>query len=88
MAASDPRPSLEERYGTHRGYVCVVTAASNVAVRQGFLLVPDAQTLIGFASSSNVLAAPFMPSPTDANTEARLCASPDAQSLTASGRTN
>jgi len=88
MTAGDPRPSLEERYGTHRGYVCVVTAAANDAVRQGFLLVADAQTLIGFASNSNVLAAPFTPSSTDANTEARLCSSPDAQALTATGRTN
>ena len=27
ISAGDPRPSLEERYGTHAGYVCVVTAA-------------------------------------------------------------
>jgi hypothetical protein len=88
MTAGDPRPSLEERYGTHTGYVCVVTAATNDAVRRGFLLVADAQTLIGLASGSNVLAPPFTPSPTDSSIEARLCTSPDAQSLTATGRTN
>ncbi len=88
MAASDPRPSLEERYGTHKGYVCVVTAAANDAVRQGFLLVADAQTLIGFASGSNVLAAGFTPVPDDSNTETRLCSKPDAQSLTATQRVN
>ena len=32
LAAGDPRPSLEERYGTHAGYVCVVTRAVNKAV--------------------------------------------------------
>ena len=55
QSAGDPRLSLEERYGTHAGYVCVVTAAANKAVEQGFLLVPDAQTLISQASASNVL---------------------------------
>ena len=37
-AAGDPRLSLQERYGTHDGYVCVVTAAANEAVQQRFLL--------------------------------------------------
>ena len=44
-SAGDPRPSLEERYGTHAGYVCVVTAAANREVEKGFLLVSDAETL-------------------------------------------
>ena len=30
-AAGDPRRSLEERYGTHAGYVCAVTTAANTA---------------------------------------------------------
>ena len=87
MTAGDPRPSLEERYGSHKGYVCVVTAAANDAVRQGFLLVADAQTLIGFASGSNVLQG-LTPTPADTQTETRLCSGPDAASLTATGRTN
>src|SRR5580704_1855328 len=33
LAAGDPRPSLEERYGTAAGYNCVVTNAINTAVR-------------------------------------------------------
>jgi hypothetical protein len=86
VAASDPRRSLEERYGTHAGYVCVVTAASNDAIRQGFLLVADAQTLIGFANGSNVLASPFTPTNDDANKATQLCSRPDAQALTATGR--
>ena len=45
----------EERYGTHAGYVCAVTAAANKAVQQGFLLVSDAQALIAQAVAGNVL---------------------------------
>lgn len=39
IAAGDPRPSLEERYGTHNGYVAAVKAAANNAACQGYLLV-------------------------------------------------
>jgi hypothetical protein len=85
VAANDPRPSLERRYGTHAGYVCVVTAAANKAVRSGFLLVADAKTLISFAMGSNVLAS-FTPSPADQVTANALCAQPDALALTATGR--
>jgi hypothetical protein len=56
QSAGDPRLSLEERYGTHVGYVCVVTAAANKAVGEGFLLVSDAQSLISQATAGNVLA--------------------------------
>lgn len=73
MAAGDPRPSLEERYGTSAGYVCVVTAAANSAVAQRFLLQSDAQTLIADATASNVLAPPFAPSTEDVNRANRLC---------------
>jgi hypothetical protein len=39
----DPRPSLEERYGTHAGYVAAVKKAADNAACQGYLLVgPDA----------------------------------------------
>jgi alpha/beta hydrolase family protein len=41
VTAGDPRLSLEERYGTHAGYVCVVTAAANRAIKQRFLLSPQ-----------------------------------------------
>jgi len=84
--AGDPRRSLEERYGSHAGYVCVVTAASNKAIREGFLLVADAQTMITAATNGNVLAAPFAPSPQDTATANELCEKPDAQALTATGR--
>jgi hypothetical protein len=73
-AAGDPRLSLEERYGTHDGYVCAVTAAANKAVAQRFLLPSDAQALISSASGSNVLKAPpFVPTSVDIARAASLC---------------
>ena len=55
MASTDPRPSLEERYGTHAGYVCVVTKAANKAVSERFLRATAATTLISQAQAGNVL---------------------------------
>ena len=55
QARNDPRPSLEERYGNHEGYVNAVRRAADVAVRQGFLLEADAQALIRAAEASAVL---------------------------------
>jgi hypothetical protein len=54
-ASGDPRKSLEERYGTHDGYVAAVTAAAANAVSQGFLLQADADALIAQAAASTVL---------------------------------
>ena len=56
-ARRDPRPSLEERYQTHDGYVRVVRAAAEAAVAQRFLLPEDAARLIAEAERSDVLAA-------------------------------
>jgi hypothetical protein len=53
--AKDPRPSLEERYGTHAGYVTAVTNAANAIVAQGYLLPDDATALIARAQVSDVL---------------------------------
>ena len=61
QTAGDPRPSLEERYGTHAGYVCVVTAAANSAIEEGFLLVSDANTLVGDANAFERAGGPFRP---------------------------
>ena len=55
LAAGDPRPSLEERYATHAGYVAVVRAAAARLVRGRFLLQDDADRLIAQAEASNVL---------------------------------
>jgi hypothetical protein len=55
LAAGDPRPSLEERYGDHTGYVKAVEAAAAKAVASGFLLQSDADLLIQQARASDVL---------------------------------
>jgi hypothetical protein len=54
-ASSDPRPSLEERYGDHAGYVAAVAKAAANAVAQKFLLQSDADALIAAAEKSRVL---------------------------------
>ena len=54
-AANDPRPSLQERYGSHDGYVAAVTKAANNALAQGYLLLKDRDALIAAAAASNVL---------------------------------
>jgi hypothetical protein len=54
-ASGDPRPSLEERYRSHEGYVQAVTAAANTLVKDGLLLRPDADTMIAQAQNSDVL---------------------------------
>ena len=53
--AKDPRKSLEERYGTHAGYVAAVTTAAANAVAQGYLLQADADALVTQANASDVL---------------------------------
>jgi hypothetical protein len=85
QAAGDPRPSLEERYGTHKGYVCVVTSAANRNVAKGFLLVSDANTLVSQATAGNVLVG-YPETPDDKILETSLCAGQDdAQPITATG---
>jgi Alpha/beta hydrolase domain len=55
LATGDPRPSLEERYGTHAGYVDAVRKATATLVKQRLLLPADADRLIGAADASDVL---------------------------------
>ncbi len=55
MTRRDPRPSLEERYGSQQAYVATVRAAAEKAVRERFLLPDDAERLIQQASASHVL---------------------------------
>jgi hypothetical protein len=46
LASNDPRPSLEERYETHAGYVAAVKKAADSAACQGYLLAgPDAAAM-------------------------------------------
>jgi Alpha/beta hydrolase domain len=47
LASGDPRPSLEERYGTHAGYVAAVIAAADNAACQGYLLAGPAAAAMG-----------------------------------------
>jgi hypothetical protein len=54
LAAGDPRLSLEERYGTHDGYVAAVTKAANRAFHKGYLLAADRDALIAQAVASDV----------------------------------
>jgi hypothetical protein len=55
LAARDTRLSLQERYGTQRGYLCVVRNAANDLVNHRFLLKKDAEALISQAEASNIL---------------------------------
>jgi hypothetical protein len=55
-AAGDPRPSLQERYGTKEGFVCAVRTATKREVASRYLLQQDADRLIKQAADSDVLA--------------------------------
>jgi hypothetical protein len=55
LAVGDPRPSLEERYGTHENYVRRVRAAADRLVRGRYLLADDADRLVAEADASDVL---------------------------------
>lgn len=55
LASGDPRPSLEERYGTHEKYVEKVREAARRLVRERFLLQEDADRLVREAEASAVL---------------------------------
>ena len=54
-ASGDPRPSLQERYGSHEGYVAAVRKAVARAQDSGFLLPADADALVKAAQASKVL---------------------------------
>ncbi|MBV9815130.1 MAG: hypothetical protein JO229_05200 [Alphaproteobacteria bacterium] len=51
IASSDPRPSLQERYGSTAGYVAAVTAAVNSLVGQRLMLASDAAGAIANAKA-------------------------------------
>jgi hypothetical protein len=55
LAAGDPRLSLEERYGTHDGYVTAVAKAAEKLEQQRLLLRADVETYIDQARRSLVL---------------------------------
>ena len=45
-ARGDPRPSLEDRYGSHASYSLKLEAAVKTLVKERFLLVEDAERYI------------------------------------------
>jgi hypothetical protein len=55
LARQDSRLSLEERYGSHEGYVQAVRQAVQRAQASGFLLPEDGLNLIQQAQQSQVL---------------------------------
>ena len=55
LANGDPRASLEERYGDHRGFVDTVRRASEQSVRRRFLREEDARIIVEMAEASDVL---------------------------------
>jgi len=55
IAAGDPRPSLEELYRNHRGYVRKVARAARRLARQRLLLQEDVDRIIQEAEDSDVL---------------------------------
>jgi hypothetical protein len=55
LATSDPRPSLEERYKNHDGYVAAVRTAAEKLQRERLLLSADVQQYIDRAQASDVL---------------------------------
>src|SRR5262245_16291218 len=59
LAAGDPRLSLEERYGTHAGYVAAVRAAADNAACQGYLLAGPAAAAMGAKCTLSSLPAGF-----------------------------
>ena len=74
VASGDPRPSLEERYGTQEGYVCTVRRAVDRAVADRFLLADDAARLMSEAESSSVLPAASVSTPANRDRGVNVCA--------------
>ena len=54
LESGDPRPSLEERYGTHRGYVQAVETATQQLVADRLLLPEDASAYIEAAKNRDI----------------------------------
>jgi hypothetical protein len=67
--SGDPRRSIEERYGTQEGYVCVVRRAAEALVRDRYLLREEADRQIAAAAESRIL-----PPDADSSADARRVA--------------
>jgi hypothetical protein len=55
LARGDPRPSLEERYKNHEGFVSAVASAVEALVHERMLLSEDAAALLDAARASDIL---------------------------------
>ena len=55
QAAGDPRPSLEELYGSHDGYVQKIAEAAKKLQDQRLMLPEDVEMVIREAEASSVL---------------------------------
>jgi hypothetical protein len=55
LSSGDPRPSLQELYGSHAGFVKAVQTAAHELVDERFLLKVDAEADISAAEASSVL---------------------------------
>ena len=55
LAAGDPRPSLQELYGDHAGYVAAVAKAAHELHEDRLMLQEDVDAYIADAEASNVL---------------------------------
>jgi hypothetical protein len=69
----DPRPSIEERYGTQEGYLCVVRRAAAALVRDRYLLPADAERIVDSATKTRVLPAAAESNPRDRELAALVC---------------
>ena len=69
----DSRPSVEERYGTLEGYVCVVDRAVSQALKDRFLLEADAVRLKREVRASGVLPPDAESSPENQAIARKVC---------------
>jgi hypothetical protein len=77
-ASKDPRPSLQERYGSHAEYVAKVEKAARDLVAERLLLAEDAERLVARAKSAEI-AQRFLSSPGAAASAAAYEAEPRGQ---------
>ena len=54
MAGGDPRPSLEERYGTRANYLAKLKTAADALVAQRYMLAEDAQGTLALARQASI----------------------------------
>ena len=85
LANHDPRPSLEERYGSFESYVALVKRAADQAVRERFLLREDAERIVREAEASNILPRGSAPAPASMSASCEQLASITLPNATVTG---